>query len=278
MKNILNERLHLGLGGVLELLDRGKEWDLSPSLREGGSALFPHAALEQCGHQVAGVVHAVLDSGADQVLAIGVLHLLNNKLYEARELAKAGGDFLQHPLRGVQGPGLPRRCDWEQEYSLSNFIFLLEQESKRRGVPTPHVIRRFPFLVGGQPETLPGIEELEMIAKDAIVVTTGDLMHHGVGYLTLTNKLVPMETKGPKFALSAIQHSLDCLQKDSYLRFRQASMGNKSDAHEVGQILRHLLGPLKGIIHNLILCDTTAMYRCDAPNWVAASLVEFSRV
>lgn len=271
--NICRERTHLGLGGVYDLLDRGRTWNITPTLLNGGSAIFPHAALDLCGHQIAAVVHGVLDSGTDQVLAIGVLHLLNDALYQARQKEKAGEDISKEPLWGIQGPGITGRLEWENEYSLTNFTFLLEQEARRRGVRPPQLIRRYPFLAAGKPHLLPGIKELEEIAKDAVVVATGDLMHHGVGYLTPEDQLVPLET-GSAFARRHIQQGLNPLKTSDLPSLRDLSRANNSDAHDVTQVLHHLLGPLQGQILDLTLCDTSEMYRCAPPTWVAASLVE----
>ena len=44
------------------------------------------------------------------------------------------------------------------------------------------MIERFPYLAGGKPGALPGIEELAEIAKDAVIVSTADAFHHGLGY------------------------------------------------------------------------------------------------
>ena len=64
----------LGEAGQLELLDRGRQWDLAPVLDQGGMLLFPHGRPADCGHQVGAVVNAVLDSGADRCVFVSVLH------------------------------------------------------------------------------------------------------------------------------------------------------------------------------------------------------------
>lgn len=46
----------------------------------------------------------------------------------------------------------------------------------------PKVIIRYPNLVYGHPESLSGIEELKLLAKESIVVATSDLCHHGTAY------------------------------------------------------------------------------------------------
>jgi len=55
-----SEHEAMGERGTLERLDRGREWDLAPTLAAGGVAVFPHAGVFDCGHQVAAVAgHAV---------------------------------------------------------------------------------------------------------------------------------------------------------------------------------------------------------------------------
>ena len=55
-------------------------------------------------------------------------------------------------------------------------------ETKRRGIRGPEVVERYPYLAGGHPERLPGIDELAALAEDAVIVSTADPFHHGIGY------------------------------------------------------------------------------------------------
>ncbi len=72
-----------------------------------------------------------------------------------------GADPIKEQLWGIQGPGLSGREEWKNEFSLANFMFLFEEEVKRRGIKSPQLIVRYPYLVGGKPELLPGIDELQ---------------------------------------------------------------------------------------------------------------------
>jgi predicted class III extradiol MEMO1 family dioxygenase len=78
-------REHEALGdqGTLELLERGRAWNLSGTLANGGVIVFPHAGVADCGHHTAAAVHACLDRGANQVLVVSVLHAFPDKLYKA---------------------------------------------------------------------------------------------------------------------------------------------------------------------------------------------------
>src|SRR5690606_31125767 len=86
---------------------------------------------------------------------------------------------------GIQGPGLDRGDEWAGDHVLTSWRHFWNAEVKRRGLPenkVPQVIERFPYLAGGKPEILPGIDELQEIAKDAVIVSTADPYHHGIGY------------------------------------------------------------------------------------------------
>ena len=72
-------------------LERGKKFDLSDTLKNGGVLVFPHTGIKDCGYQVAACVHACLDSGADQVLVISVLHAFTDDMEQARRRVAAAG-------------------------------------------------------------------------------------------------------------------------------------------------------------------------------------------
>ena len=46
------EHEELGEEGTLELIEKGREFDLSGTLRAGGVLVFPHAGVADCGHQI----------------------------------------------------------------------------------------------------------------------------------------------------------------------------------------------------------------------------------
>ena len=141
-KMVQDEQNALGEAGVNALLERGRQWSLGETLRQGGSIIFPHAGIADCGHQIAAAAQACLDSGADRVLAVGVLHALTDELQEARVRVANGADVTKEKYWGIQGPGLPGHDNWKTEYSLRHFLFLLDEEAKRRGVQAPQVILR----------------------------------------------------------------------------------------------------------------------------------------
>jgi hypothetical protein len=263
----------LGEEGVCRLLDAGRAWDLAPVLRSGGAVIFPHASIAACGHQVAAAVHACLDSGAPRVLAIGVLHALTPELEEARVQVANGEDPSGKPAWGIQGPGLTGREDWRAEFSLSHFQFLWSQEIARRGIPGPELIVRYPYLAGGRPDLLPGIAELREIAREAVVVATMDPFHHGIGYGDLPDQALAPTEGGLELARQAITDGLTLQQAGDYRRYNQHCVRTKSDGREVGQVVRHLLGPQEGRILDLIGDDMSVAYDKPTPTWVAGALI-----
>ena len=178
----MTEHLELGDEGTTRQLEEARQWDLSSTLSAGGVIVFPHAGVADCGQQIAAAVHACLDSGADRVLVVSVLHAFSDEMEEARQRVAAGEDPAQFKHWGIQGPGIIGRQDWRFDHVLTSWRHFWQAETQRRGIEGPEVIERYPYLAGGKPENLPGIEELAEIAKDAVIVTTADPFHHGIGY------------------------------------------------------------------------------------------------
>ena len=265
----------LGPEGAARLLAAGHAWDLAPTLRAGGALLFPHVGVEKCGHQIGAAVHACLDCGADTVLVLGVLHALTDELEEARVRVADGGDVAVERAWGIEGPGLGGRLDWEHEFSLSHFLWLWENETARRGIAPPRMIVRYPYLAGGRPGDLPGIKELEAAAKEAAVVATGDLFHHGVGYGDSETEALAPDEGGLDLARERITRGLDILARGDYWGYNSHSVTAKSDARDVGQVLRHLIGPFEARILDIVTDDMSGAYGQPEPTWVAGALTEF---
>ena len=267
------EHIELGKEGALRLLDAGRKWDLAPALQAGGAIIFPHLGINACGHQIAAAVHAGLDSGSERVLVLGVLHALTDELQDARVRVANGADVTQEATWGVQGPGLNRREDWQDEFSLLNFLFLWQTEIKRRGIVGPELIVRYPYLAGGRPHSLPGIEELQDIVRDAVVVATMDPFHHGIGYGEPPETALFPQAGGLDLARRRIEEGLALLKLGDYWGYNQHCVSAKSDGRDVGQVLRYLLGPLDGRILDLVWEDMAPLYDKPSPSWVAGALV-----
>src|SRR5579871_4056055 len=96
----------LGESGIAAILERGKRWPLHEALGRKGVLVFPHVHIADCGPYTAAVVNACLDSGTDQVLAIGVLHTFTDEMEAARTRISANAEALENePLRGIYGEG-----------------------------------------------------------------------------------------------------------------------------------------------------------------------------
>ena len=296
------DQASLGEEGARALLETGRAYDLSTVLRGGGTILFPHATITTCGHQIAAAVHACLESGARRVVALGVLHALNEELRASRERVAAGGRPEEEATRGIQGPGLAGREDWKREFSLDHFQFLWSlAASGPADAPgpgpaspsaattsaacpgagsrcAPELVLRYPFLAGGRPESLPGIEELRELARGAIVVATADPFHHGIGYDDPPSRALAPGAGGLALARETIQEGLAVLESGDPMAFERHCAGAKSDARDTGQVLRLLLGPLRGRILDLVADDMTGPYQAPAPTWVAGALIALDRL
>jgi hypothetical protein len=275
-----DEHLALGEKGALEMLERASQWNLAPVLLAGGVLVFPHAGVADCGHQVAAVVQACLDSGAGQVLVVSVLHAFTDEMEQARIRVANGEDPRQFACWGIQGPELEGRQEWRYDHVLTSFRHFWDAETQRRGVKgqknkIPQVIERYPYLAGGHPERLPGIEELVEIAQDAVVVSTADAFHHGLGYGTPASQALYPQEGGLDLARRTIEAGIEILGRGDYWGYNQHCVQAKSDARDAGQVFRYLRGEMHGRILDLTYSDAADLYHAPAPTWVAAALVEW---
>lgn len=287
------EQARLGRPGAERLLDVGREWsrrwDLPATLLCGGAVIFPHIGLERCGAHTAAAVHAALDAceqyDVRRVLAIGVLHAITEELEQARVRVAAGADVTREVAWGIQGPGvswtpgaMQPRDDWQNEFSLLDFLFLWRLEIARRGIRAPQLVLRYPCLAGGRPEILPRIEELAALvgrrAMGAVIVATADPFHHGIGYGDAPAVARSAEEGGLELARARIEEGLALLSDGRHWEYNQHCVAAKSDARDVGQVLRHLIGPCDGRILDLTWADTSAAYEQRPPTWVAGALIE----
>ena len=80
----------------------------------------------------------------------------------------------------IQGPGLETGDEWRYDHALFSWRFFWDIETRRRGLSAaqvPRVIERYPYLAGGKPAMLPGIDELQEIARNAVIVSTACLLY-----------------------------------------------------------------------------------------------------
>ncbi len=271
-----NEADSLDEEGLLKILDAGKQWDLSQTLQEGGSAIFPHTFIKECGHQIASVVHSCLNSGAKTVLALGVLHALTDELLVARKQEELYEDISFNPCRGIFSPDVDRTI-LRKEFSLYFFKLLWELESSRRSHPIPELVIKYPFLVNRTPDLLPGIDQLQAIAKNAVVVATADLCHYGKAYDCQKEK--PINTDSLIFAREIIQQGFEVLKTGNYQKYYDYCKTSLSDSTNSCSVLRYLLGPLQAQIHDIKLVNVASLYDASpSQSWVAATLVEMKKI
>lgn len=266
----------LGTKGTLRLLDEARQWDLAPVLRRGGVAVFPHAGVHECGHQIAAVVNACLDSGADRVVVISVLHAFSEEMENARIRVSRGGDPAEEEQWGIQGPGIDGPDTWRHDHALTSWRHFWQVETARRGIRGPEVIERYPWLAGGHPEQLPGIEDLARLCEDAVVVSTEDPFHHGLGYGDSPAVARHPHHGGLDMARRSIEHGIGVLEMGDYWGWQQHCVVGKSDARDAAAVYRYLRGPLQGRILDLTYSDATVLYQQPAPTWVGTALIEWA--
>ena len=268
------EHAEMGERGTLERLERARRWDLAPTLAAGGVVVFPHAGVLDCGHQVAAAVHGCLDSGADRVVVVSVLHAFSDEMQDARQRVSAGEDPSAWSFWGIQGPGVGRE-EWKADHSLISFRHFWAAETTRRGIAGPEVVERYPFLAGGHPERLPGIDELAALAEDAVIVSTADPFHHGIGYGDPPERALAPHEGGLDLARRTIVEGMELLGRGDYAAYDAHCLEAKSDARDAGAVFRYLRGELRGEILDLTYTDAAALYEAPDPTWVAAPLVEW---
>lgn len=275
----VKEHAELGTDGTYRMLDEARKWDLSRTLTSGGVIVFPHAGVFDCGRQIAAAVNACLDSGADRVIFVCVLHAFTKEMDDARIRVAHGGDPAQEIFWGIQGTGIegPRQ-EWRGDHAPFSFRHFWAAETARRGIRGPEMIERYPYLAGGKPDLLPGIDELARLAEDAVIVSTADPFHHGIGYNTPPEEaLYPLEG-GLEAARATIEEGIELLAAGDYWGYNQHCVKAKSDARDAGQVFRYLRGPMTGEILDLAYTDSTASYNSPPPTWVAGALIDWQLV
>jgi len=266
----------LGDAGTDAHRERGRAFPLAEVLASGGALQFPHILPSDCGYQVAACVQACLDAGADTVLVLGVMHPGSDETEHARRRINAGGDPAAEPLRGVQGPGLDGPQDWRSDHSLMTWRHLWTVELRGRGLDperAPRVVERYPFLAAGDPASLPGIEELEELARSAAVVVTADPFHHGIGYGMAPEDSSAPDAEGLRRAGASVEAGMAILEGGDYPAFARHCEAALSDARDGCSVMRHLRGPLRGELIDMTFSDSTDLWDSPPPTWCAGPLV-----
>ncbi|MEE8405752.1 MAG: hypothetical protein V3S32_01230 [Acidimicrobiia bacterium] len=98
--------------------------------------------VADCGVHVAAAVNACLDTDADTVLAISVLHTFTEDMEFARRDVAEGGSPSDHATWGIQGPGLDFRDEWRGDHAMRSLRHFWAAETKRRGITDRRVVER----------------------------------------------------------------------------------------------------------------------------------------
>jgi hypothetical protein len=262
------ERATLGDRGLAALLDRAPRVPLP----RRGALVFPHAKLAGCGAQIAAAALAVLDSGAETVIALGVLHGARERDVDAVARARAGDPEARRALRGIhRDDGLA-----EEEFSLDAFAALLVLASRRAGRDPPRMIARYPFLVGAEAASLAGLDEVRaLVDSGAVLVATADHVHHGAAYGTPARQRIPLQdARAEELARAAVDEACGALARGDASAFTLACASAKSDFRDPGPVLAALLPqPWCHRLDALALVDYAADLGAEPPSWVAAALV-----
>jgi hypothetical protein len=261
------ERAELGAVGLRALVERAAD----VALPRHGALVFPHTHLRSSGHFVAAVARAVVRSGREEVLALGVLHGAREEDAALVAAARAGDPAARERLRRVHAPG----GHASEEFSLDGFAALLVAASEVEGRPAPRLVARYPFLAGAEPGTLPGVDELVLLReRGAALVATADPIHHGAGYGTPREAWLPREV-ARTIARATIERSLGLLVRFELEAFAKDAQEARSDFRDAGPVLAWLLrreGALRANVLDLDLADYAATLEAPEPTWVAGAL------
>ena len=262
-----DERERLGRDALLAMAN-----DAAPlRLRDGGAIVIPHTRIEVTGDQIASAVATVLASGVERVLALGVLHGARREDRQRVAAARAGDAEACAELRGVhREDGLA-----SEEFSLDGFLEMLTLATERVG-RSVDVVRRYPFLVGDDPESLPGIDELDrLVAGGALLVATTDPIHHGHAYGTEPTACLDADDPATlTTARSAIDDQLAALAAHRFGEFQALAELHRSDFRDTGPVTAQLVGSrFDPAVHDLALVDYADVLGAASPSWVAGALI-----
>lgn len=252
-----------------------RQWDLAPVLQRGGIAVFPHITVQDCGHHVLAAIHAVLSVQASRVLVISVLHAWTPEMDATRNALAAGEDFTGHPLRGIQGPQFGTRTEWRMDHALMSWRYFWRLETQGWRGALPQIIECYPFLAGSDPTTMPGYDEVARLAEDAVIVTTADPFHHGIGYGNPPAQALAAHAGGLELAHASILKANELLAAGDYQAYLRHCVEARNDARDAGPLFHTLRRPAQATIHEVVASDMTELYASPPPTWVAGALVSW---
>jgi hypothetical protein len=232
----------------------------------GLAGVFPHTRLEGSAEQVVPLALGLIASGAETVVALGPMHG-----------GPAGGG-------GVRGAGAPVRGVHRgdsafagEEFCLDNLDRLLGDLARVLGRRRPRLLRYHPFLTGGKPGTMRGLEEFRRACEGEVVVATADVVHHGRGYGTPEGELREAGDAGTRaWVEGEIAEGIRLLSSGDYEGFGRHAGAVKSDFRDAGPVLREVFGGAawECRVRSLELPGYEDVLETPSPTWVAAALLE----
>jgi hypothetical protein len=141
-------------------------------------------------------------------------------------------------------------------------------------------VRRYPFLVGADPSTLPGIAELaDLVDEGCALVVTTDPIHHGHAYGSAPDECCADDDPATmSIARAAIDAQLSLLSEHRFEEFEGMTARHRSDFRDTGPAMAFLLGAgFTYEIHDLALVDYAEALHAVRPSWVAGALVSVQR-
>ena len=275
------ERADLGESGLAACLDRADRARMI-ELPKRGALVFPHTRLATSGELVAAVALAVVRSGCDEVVALGILHGAKESDAELVRRAREGAPPARAALRRIHGPDVDGDgAHWTEEFSLDGFRALVALAAKREGRVAPRILERYPFLVGESPEELPGMAELHRrVERGAALVATADPIHHGAGYgAREEDRMSREDPQTLEFAQWTIERGFQMLADRDYGGFIRHGSEVRSDFRDTGPIMASLIDRHRRLavtILDLMLVDYSEALEAPAPTWVAGALARFT--
>lgn len=270
------ERDALGDTAIERLIESAPSLPLSVR----ASFIFPHTRLRASGHTTAAAARSVVESGAERVLALGVLHGGRARDESLVARARAGEADAMSTVRRIHGPEvIDDPGFWVEEFSLDNFKHLLALTARMHGMRAPEIIERYPFLTATDPLSMPGFGELVSLRGEGVpIIATADLIHHGIGYNTAPEEtLDERQTQTIAMARVWIEEGVEALHRKDYDAFHANAAKVKSDFRHSGPVFRELIPDAANFrTAQIQLVDYSDVLETDRPTWVAAALLTVS--